>query len=340
MKHPKISVVMPVYNGEKYLKGAIDSILKQDLDDFEFIIINDGSNDSTAEILENYQRIDNRIHVITNYQNVGASFSRNKGINIAKAKYIALMDADDICLPNRLSKGYSFLKEHPEIGVVGSGHMIIDKYDKVIGSFIFPENNAVIKWHTIIPDRTFSQPSVMSHSSILLGAGGYSQEYDYSEDYDLWSRLTDQTIFANLSECLLMYRRHEEQASNSKRTIQIQNCVKICGRNLDKLLSRKVSRNLVAQLVKAKVIDPQDRLSIATLISEARSCFFNQMKNEITEVEKKIINKEVSRSLLYLIHWRKLDFASLQIIFRALKLNPLSLSSFINEKKKKRSATI
>lgn len=77
MKHPKISVVMPVYNGEKYLKGAIDSILKQDLDDFEFIIINDGSNDSTAEILENYQRIDNRIHVITNYQNVGASFSRN-----------------------------------------------------------------------------------------------------------------------------------------------------------------------------------------------------------------------------------------------------------------------
>jgi len=118
MKEPKVTVLMPVYNGEKYLNEAIDSILGQTFKDFKFLIINDGSTDGTADILKSYK--DSRIKVTNNEKNIGLTKSLNKGLKMAKSEYIARMDADDISLPTRLQKQVEFMDSHPKVGVCGT----------------------------------------------------------------------------------------------------------------------------------------------------------------------------------------------------------------------------
>ena len=115
IESPKISVVMPVLNGEKYLAEAIESILNQTFQDFEFIIVDDGSTDQTPEILRSYANKDSRIQIVTNPINRGIGYSRNRGIALSRGEYIANMDADDLCLPERFEKQVRFLDSHPDI---------------------------------------------------------------------------------------------------------------------------------------------------------------------------------------------------------------------------------
>ncbi|MCP8319033.1 MAG: glycosyltransferase, partial [Candidatus Methylarchaceae archaeon HK01B] len=124
MKSPKITILMSVYNGEKYLREAIDSILNQTFKDFEFLIINDGSTDRTVEILRSYH--DSRIKIITNEKNMGLTKSLNKGLKIARSEYVARMDADDISYPRRLEVQYEYMKKNPDVGIVGSWNDVID----------------------------------------------------------------------------------------------------------------------------------------------------------------------------------------------------------------------
>ena len=115
--NPKVTVLMPVYNCEKYLRESIESILNQTFKDFEFLIINDGSSDKSAEIVESYN--DNRINFVQNEKNIGLAASLNRGLDIAKGEYIARMDADDISLPERLEKQVRFMETNPQIGICG-----------------------------------------------------------------------------------------------------------------------------------------------------------------------------------------------------------------------------
>lgn len=132
---PKVSVVMSVYNGEKYLPETIDSILNQTFKDFEFIIINDGSTDKTAKILTSYD--DPRIRIF-NQENMGLTKSLNRAISLAKGEYIARMDADDISYPERLKKQVDYLNKNPDIGLVGSKYIRIDKRGRKIDEINVP----------------------------------------------------------------------------------------------------------------------------------------------------------------------------------------------------------
>ena len=129
-KNIKISVVMAVYNGEKYLRSAIDSILSQTYIDFEFIIIDDCSTDNTANILESYT--DSRIQIIRNEKNLRLPASLNKGLKIAKGKYIARMDADDIAMPDRFEKQVKYLEAHQEVAVIGGSFQVFNEFGKDI----------------------------------------------------------------------------------------------------------------------------------------------------------------------------------------------------------------
>ena len=141
MKSPQISVVMPAYNAEKYITEAIDSILFQTFKDFEFIIINDASTDSTKDIIESYK--DPRIKLVNNEQNKGVAKSLNIGISVACGKYIARMDADDIALPERFQKQFDFMEQHPNIDVCGSWAKKTGNENEII-------NNPVLRPNAIL----------------------------------------------------------------------------------------------------------------------------------------------------------------------------------------------
>ena len=204
---PLISVLMSVYNGEKYLRESIDSILSQTFTDFELLIVNDASADGSGKILDSFT--DRRIVRINNNENVGLAASLNKGLALSRGEYIARMDSDDIAFPNRLAKQMAYLQIHPSVGLVGSQMTIINQVGETTGNYQVPCSNAMVVWKLIF-GNPIAHPSVMFRKEIIVASGGYDAELPASQDKDLWVRLIDKTKFANLNESLVKYRRHPE----------------------------------------------------------------------------------------------------------------------------------
>jgi glycosyltransferase involved in cell wall biosynthesis len=203
---PAASVIMPVYNGEKYLKQAVESVLRQTLPDFEFIILDDGSTDETYSVLEEFARQDARIRLYQNEKNLGLSRTLNLGLEQARSEYIARMDADDICLPERLEKQVAFMDAHPEIGICGTWVETIG--DNAGRIWQLPEDHEAI-YACILFTNCLAHPSVMIRRDVLRAHNlWYDVRAYYTEDYDLWSRALPMVRFANLPEILLRYRFH------------------------------------------------------------------------------------------------------------------------------------
>lgn len=213
-----ISVVMPVYNSQQYLSEAIESILNQTFSNFEFIIINDGSTDKSEEIILSYT--DKRIVYIKNATNLQIVESLNKGLSIAKGKYIARMDADDISLPQRLKKQFLFMEKNPNIAVLGSWYETFGDSHEIFRPL---PSDCEIKTKLLF-DSPFSHPTVMFRASSLMHFS-YTNQYNKAEDYALWISMSPTCTFANLPEVLLMYRYHQNQTMKQYSTFQ-QNIAK------------------------------------------------------------------------------------------------------------------
>ena len=198
---PKISVLMPVYKtNEKFLREAIESILKQTFDDFEFLILDDCPEDSREKVVKSYK--DKRIKYYKNEKNLGITPTRNKLIDLAKGEYLAIMDHDDIRLPESFSEEVKVLDNHPNIGVVGSAiHKIVKNKDVFL-----PEYDEDIKV-ALMAKCAVTHPSSMVRRSLLVDNHIYYEEhYSPAEDYRLWSRLIDYTDFYNIPKVLFCYR--------------------------------------------------------------------------------------------------------------------------------------
>jgi len=224
---PKVSVVMAVHNGERYLKESIESILTQTFADFEFLIVDDGSTDSTGNILVRYADRDARIRLITNEDNIGLTKSLNKGIGLARGDYIARMDADDISLLERLGKQADYLDAHPDVGVLGAAVQLLDSSGKVGDTWTFPEEHGFLKWSLCFFYNPIVHPTVMVRRKILRQAGGYNEEMAVSQDYDLWCRLIHLTRFGNLQKVLLLLRKHESNITHLRFEEQRENALKV-----------------------------------------------------------------------------------------------------------------
>lgn len=199
---PRVTVLMTVYNGEKYLGLAMDSILKQTFTDFEFLIIDDGSTDCSVEILKRYE--DPRIQLVLSYHNMGVSSAANRGLELARGEYIARMDCDDISLPERLEKQVAFMDSHPEVGVCGSWYKIFGLID--CECFCLPTTYEEIK-ATLFFTNCIGQPTVMMRRSMLKEYGlRYELGCDYAEDYSLWTTCSFLFPVVNIPEMLLHYR--------------------------------------------------------------------------------------------------------------------------------------
>ena len=206
---PQVSVVMAVYNGEAYLAEAIDSILAQTLRDFELIIVDDGSTDGSASIAYAYQRRDSRIRILQLERNGGLSAARNHGIRAANAEYIALMDCDDISLPQRLEKQAAFLHAKPDISVVGTCGVVLTEDLGPQFPFDVPARHGVIALQ-LFYGASFLDPSTMLRREYPLLVGGYDETIAYGTDLALNLRLLLEAgaRFANLPDRLHLYRRH------------------------------------------------------------------------------------------------------------------------------------
>jgi len=211
--NPEISVVMPVYNTEKYVEGAVRSILTQTYQDFEFLIIDDGSTDNTREILKRFD--DPRIRIITNPKNLGLSKSLNIAINEAKGKYIARMDADDISIPFRLETQLDFLSKNPDYALVGSSYYQIDEKGEIISLVrVLTDDNEIRAGLT--KQNWFGHGSVMMLKNAFLQCGGYDETFKFAQDYDLWLRIADKYKVANIEEPLYQWRSSAGNISSAK----------------------------------------------------------------------------------------------------------------------------
>lgn len=223
MKNPKISVLMPVYNTEKFLKEAIDSILNQTFEDFEFLIINDASTDNSKNIILSYD--DKRIRYFKNIKNLGVARTLNKGLRLAKGKYIARMDADDRALPSRLEKQVAYMDAHPEISVCGTWlKAIFDTKSKI---WKVPTTHDEIRSLMLFHDAVF-HPTVMMRMEIIKKYNfQYKLTFPCAEDYDLWMRMIGHSRFANIPEVLLLRRIHQHVHQDNYIAIQQKSACKI-----------------------------------------------------------------------------------------------------------------
>lgn len=205
---PDISVIMPVYNAATYLESAIQSILAQTFTSFEFIIVDDGSQDKSANILQKYAERDERIIPI-HQSNSGISTALNQGIERAQGNYLARMDADDIALPQRLEAQIKFLNENPDYAGIGSWVNFIDPDGDPIFTYRTPEDPQAVLDGLLQGDIAgLIHPAMMFPHQAVKAAGAYRPEYDFSEDYDLFTRLSDFGKLSSLPQTLLKYRQH------------------------------------------------------------------------------------------------------------------------------------
>lgn len=223
MNSPNVTVLMPVYNGEKYIREAIDSILNQTFTDFEFLIINDGSTDQSAAII--LSCLDSRVRLIQNKANMGLISSLNKGLEVAQGKYIARMDADDISHPQRLEKQVRFLGEHLEVGVCGTWLQIFSNFKKSLWKP--PTDYSEIKSQMIF-ESVIYHPTVMMRASLIKkNKLFYDDDFIHAEDYEFWLRCSRSFPLANIDEVLLYYRVHENQVSKENDCIKKHNADRI-----------------------------------------------------------------------------------------------------------------
>jgi len=201
----KVSVIMAVYNGERYLKEAIDSILSQTLEDFELLVVNDGSTDRTKDILKEYD--DPRIRILSQ-PNKGCIAARHLAIKNARGKYLAIMDADDIALPERLSKSVAYLDLHSDVVLVGTGYITRNELTGSEKTVIPPKDDQALR-NCLLRFPPLIDPTNLIRADAFKKAGGY--KIDHGFDYELYSRLAKFGKLANISEVLLITRQHADQ---------------------------------------------------------------------------------------------------------------------------------
>lgn len=201
----KVSIIMGVYNGSKYIRDSIESIINQTYKNWEFIICDDCSSDNTIEIIKEYMKNDSRIKLIKNDKNMGLAATLNKCLDECTGEYIARQDDDDISLPNRLEKQVKFLDKEHKYDLIGSKSNLIDKYNNIwgISNKIVQNPNAI----NLLNGPCFIHPTIMIRKCVIDKLNGYDEKAIRVEDYDLWFRFFAEGYRAfNMDEALINYR--------------------------------------------------------------------------------------------------------------------------------------
>ena len=262
MRNCKVTVLMPVFNGEKYLRDAMDSILSQDFTDFEFLIINDGSTDGSQKIIDSYT--DSRIRVLNNENNIGLVNTLNKGLESALGEYIVRMDCDDVSLSNRLSVQVAFMDKNINVGACGSFYNLMLNEKKAVVDF--PLKNEEISGFMVF-NSPMAHPTVIIRKSLIDAHRlRYRSEYIHAEDYDLWSQLSEISELANVSDVLLNYRVHENQITSTEKFIVAKN--------------ESLNAIRLRHLKLLNIIPTNDEMKVHHLLSDGRKALSDEVLNK------------------------------------------------------------
>ncbi|MES2308029.1 MAG: glycosyltransferase [Verrucomicrobiota bacterium] len=322
---PQVTIILPTYNSAPFLSRSISSVLDQTWKDFELIIIDNASTDGSDKILNAIT--DSRVRVLINETNQGYTKSLNRGLSLATGSYVARMDADDISHPTRLEKQHSFLENHPEIGILGTSYRIINQEGVVQGTRNMPETDIEIRWMSLLASP-FCHPSIMIRRSVLLE---HRLEFDISfepaEDYDLWTKILDQSKGANLPEILFDYRMHGNNESTQRAEEQNRQVQSIAFHQIQKILPSFSSspamvgrlHSLVAYEPRASVISPSFPESTIHEFLDLLDHFFLHTSGAS---KTRTLRKNIFDLLLRLFRPSLLKMASMNMLFRIFRMFP------------------
>ncbi len=219
MKAPRVSVLTAVRNSLPFLNEAIESILAQTLGDLEYLVVDDASTDDSWSAIQQLAARDSRIKAIRNPTQFGAAEALNVALRQARGEYVAILDADDLALPERLERQVDFLERHPDYAAIGSAARLIDATGATLRHETYPSHPASARWNLLFGASLLHSASLYRRES-LHRIGGYSRQHGYLCDYELLTRLVDHGKLGNLVEVLVCYRRHDRQTSAKHHTPQ------------------------------------------------------------------------------------------------------------------------
>lgn len=323
-KVPKVTVLMPVYNGENYLREAIDSILNQSFKEFEFLIINDRSTDNSLQIIEAYR--DPRIRLFNNKTNLKLVATLNKGLNLARGEYVARMDADDISLPGRLKAQVKFLDTHPEVGILGTNVELIDDSGGYFTNFKAqpqPSDPALVRW-TLFYRCCINHPTVMVRKSVYKHIGGYRSQFLYAEDYDLWLRAVQRTKIANLQKVLVKVRKHENNITIKYNREHHQSAAAAVQKSILEFIGSEVTFKTVRSLRdKSSIASRAEIFDVIGLILRLYGEFVKKVELSSSERMKIHINAFSMIGRTCVSCWKRNTASLFQIIKIVSKIKPV-----------------
>ena len=300
--------MLPVHNGARYLAAAIESILAQSFGDFELLLIDDGSTDESWSLICDYADRDRRIVVRQNDRNIGLTHTLNRGLALARGELLARQDADDISLPQRLACQVELLDRRPEVGVVGCAVQLIDSTGTPGVVLQVPGTPGWLAWNLFFANPLVHS-SVMLRRSVYAQTGGYSIEWFYAQDYDLWQRASDCIRLANIPEVLLYLRKHEASVSGQNLARQQQVSIDISRRLMERRLRRTVPREPVERLWTQQYAGIEEAFPVARLILRLAKASLRD--RALSAEERRLIRRDAARRILALPRagrrgWRKL----------------------------------
>jgi len=295
----RVSVILPIFNAEKYLSEAVRSILNQTYPDFELLAIDDGSTDNSLKILKSFE--DSRIIIIQNNQNIGLIRTLNKGLELAKGEYIARMDADDISMPMRFEKQVDLLDNNPDIGVCSTWLEFFGDNNETIK---FPVDHKEIYFRFLLGVQVGHANSMIRRDLIKKLNISYDLNFIHSEDTNLWVNLLPHTHFANIPEVLYHYRKYDEQVTRlHSKTVNnsFQRSLNIHFSNILKLFS--ISNDETFKLFPSTEIDSSFLIRFESILEEII----------IQNIQKKLFKKEVVKAVIIQLWKNKIQQSNISL---------------------------
>lgn len=324
---PTVSVVMPAFNAAEFLDGAVSSILGQTFRDFEFIIIDDGSTDDTASILEKYAQADGRLRVFRQ-SNEGVIAALNRGCRLARGRYIARMDADDISLPHRIERQLDYLEKHPQVGIVGTWITEIERDGSVRRNWCPSPLPMVLRWRHFF-GGCVHHPSVLMKRGVLAKIDFYRPDAFPVEDLDLWLRASAITEFGNVPEVLFKYRVWGGSVSKQRQVKSREIHMKLMASYITEFLRVEPPFEAIRGLKARKCENLQQVLLAATLLESLYRNFVEV--HPVSAEERRDISMDAAKRMALLafqaLRLKSVSFPALSM--RALRLNRGLLSPSI-----------
>ena len=246
---PRVTILMPVFNRERFADEAIRSVITQDFADFELLIVDDGSTDRTPEVLSAWAQRDPRIVVITSAENQGIPAALNLGLRHARSPYVARFDSDDIMMPRRLLAQAVVLDSEPEVVLVSCAYEMMDSEGSYLGTWRGDEPHEVVTWLLNFYNIVGGGGQVMFRRSEVIAEGGYTCEYPSSEDYDLWVRLLRRGRIVTLPLIGMKQRHHNARSAVQYASVKRANWTAIVSQSLGRYLGRPIGDEEIAALI-------------------------------------------------------------------------------------------